>query len=354
MGRRGNGARLKYREDRNAYYIYYTDAQGCTRQRSTGTNDLKEAELVKAKFDIKQGSVAPNSNGLITDVLTSYALSVEDNAEIAAPERIGYALTPLIEFCGHRSVDDINTAFCKDYAAWRQRPRKVPAGKGGTSSRTVQISDGTVRRELTTLRAAVNAGCPGHGATFWLPRIPDPRPRWLRRHEAAALLRAARRLSIAREHLSLFIVIGLWTGRRKEAILSLKWSQVDLDTGMVDFRPPGSEISTKRRGVVRIPNRLLGHLRRARKHNKGEFVVSWNNDRMGDIKRSFTSAVEAAGLGDDVTPHILRHTTATWLMQKGVTPFSAAGYLSMSVETLLKVYAKFSPDYQADVLEALS
>lgn len=136
--------------------------------------------------------------------------------------------------------------------------------------------------------------------------------------------------------------------------MSLKWSQIDLVTGVVDFRPPGAEISTKRRGIIRAPKRLLGHLRRARKHSKSEYVVSWNSDRMGDIKRSFTSAVEAAGLSDDVTPHILRHTTATWLMQKGVKPFSAAGYLSMSVETLLKVYAKFSPDYQDDVLEALS
>jgi hypothetical protein len=160
MGRRGNGARLKFREDRNTYYIYYTDAEGLTRQQSAGTNDLKEAELALAKFNIKQGSVAANRNGLITDVLTSYALSIEGNTEVAAPERIGHALTPLIEFCGHQCVNEINTAFCRRYAEWRQRPRKVPAGKGGTSSRIVRISDGTVRRELTTLRAAVNAGSP--------------------------------------------------------------------------------------------------------------------------------------------------------------------------------------------------
>ncbi len=354
MGRRGNGARLNFREGRNTYYIHYTDKSGKTRQQSTGTDDLEAAELALAKFNIQQGAVAPKGDGLITDVLTSYALSVEDNDEVASPERIGFALIPLIEFCGHHHVSDINPAFCKRYAQWRQRPRKVPAGKGGTSTRIVRISDGTVRRELTTLRAAVNAGSRGSEATFWLPRIPDPRPRWLRRHEAAGLLRAARRLSKARNHLSLFIVIGLWTGRRKEAILSLKWSQIDFESGMVDFRAPGTEESTKRRGIVRVPNRLLGHLRRARKCTSSEYVIDWHGDRMGDIKRSFALAVEAAGLGGDVTPHTLRHTTATWLMQKGTTPFSAAGYLSMSVETLLKVYAKFSPDFQSDVLEALS
>ena len=35
------------------------------------------------------------------------------------------------------------------------------------------------------------------------------------------------------------------------------------------------------------------------------------------MKRAFRSVADAAGL-PDVTPHTLRHTAATWLMQAGV------------------------------------
>jgi hypothetical protein len=36
-------------------------------------------------------------------------------------------------------------------------------------------------------------------------------------------------------HLPLFILVGLYGGARKEAILSLRWLQVDLDAGRIDF-----------------------------------------------------------------------------------------------------------------------
>ena len=37
---------------------------------------------------------------------------------------------------------------------------------------------------------------------------------------------------------------------------------------------------------------------------------------------------------------------ATWLMQKGINPWEAAGHLGMSVEILQKIYAKHSPDFK--------
>ena len=63
----------------------------------------------------------------------------------------------------------------------------------------------------------------------------------------------------------LFILLGLYTGRRKEAILSLRWPQVDLEAGRIDFEIAGRRRTNKKRGVVPIPSRLLPHLRRARK-----------------------------------------------------------------------------------------
>ncbi len=55
--------------------------------------------------------------------------------------------------------------------------------------------------------------------------------------------------------------------------------------------------------------------------------------------------IEAAGL-DGVTRHTLRHTRATWMAQKGVPLFEAAGFLGMSVKTLERVYAHHDPKHQ--------
>ncbi len=71
------------------------------------------------------------------------------------------------------------------------------------------------------------------------------------------------------------------------------------------------------------------------------------------MRKGFEAAVRAAGLGADVTPHILRHTCATWLMQNGANLWDAAGFLGMTVQQLEEGYGHHHPDYQEDAVAAL-
>jgi integrase len=154
-----------------------------------------------------------------------------------------------------------------------------------------------------------------------LPSPPVSRKAWLTRERAARLIRAARTPS-ARLYMPLFVLLGIYTGRRKEAILSLRWHQVDLAAGLIDFESPGRKQTNKRRGAVRILPRLLPHLRRARKRGTDlGYVLHRSGERILDIKKGFSAACTRAGL-EGVTPHTLRHTAATWLMQRG-TPMQA-------------------------------
>jgi integrase len=154
-------------------------------------------------------------------------------------------------------------------------------------------------------------------------------------------------------HLPLFILLGLYTGQRKEAILSLRWTQVDLNAGLINFNVPGARRSNKRRARLPIPSTLLLRLRRARKRGSDlGFVVHENGQRLQDIKRGFASACRRAGLVD-VTPHTLRHTCATWLMQRGVPIWDAAGFLGMSRETIERVYGHHHPDFLQSAAQAL-
>jgi integrase len=66
----------------------------------------------------------------------------------------------------------------------------------------------------------------------------------------------------ARGHLPLFMLLAVYTGRRKEAILGLRWANVDLVNRIIDFRRKGQpEKKNKKRGVCSIYDGLLGHLR---------------------------------------------------------------------------------------------
>jgi len=52
--------------------------------------------------------------------------------------------------------------------------------------------------------------------------------------------------------------------------------------------------------------------------------------------------------------HILRHSCATMLMQAGIDPFEAAGYLGMSEQTLREVYGHHHPDYLRSAAAAIA
>jgi integrase len=87
---------------------------------------------------------------------------------------------------------------------------------------------------------------------------------------------------------------------------------------------------------------------------------------VGSIRKSFALAVRRAGLSGgshgnratnrvgNVTPHTLRHTAATWGIQRGVSIWEMAGFLGMSPQILSTVYGHHSPDFQENAAEALS
>jgi len=339
MPRRNQGPRLRWLKKRNCFYITWTE-QGRSRERSTGTADREQAEIVFAEWlqlRGRRGGPSDPAAVLVTDVINYYLQN--RGRKVAAPERIAYAALELTDFFEGNTLADVTSLTCGRYAEKRG------------------CSMGTVRRELGVLRAAINfahrSGVTTRPVFVELPERPAPRDRWLTRQEAACLLRAARTPQ-ARLYMPLFILLGLYTGRRKQAILSLRWPQVDLDAERIDFEIAGRRRNNKKRGVIPIPPRLLPHLRRARKRGTDlGYVLHINGQRIWDIKKGFAAACGRAGL-EGVLPHTLRHTAATWIARDGTTTLEdAADYLSMSEETLRSVYRHHHPDFLRGAAESI-
>lgn len=248
------------------------------------------------------------------------------------------ALTP---FWGRRMVSEIKGATCREFV----RTRKPSMA----------------RRQLETLRAAVNYFHREYGLdpvpAFTLPPKEAPRDRWLTRQESAQLLWSARRTP----HVARFILIALYTGTRSGAVLGLSWMPqttggwVDLDKGVLYRKGSAQRETKKRQPPSRLPDRLAAHMRRWKAADKGlRWVIHWNGSSVQSVKKAFKSVRRAAGLDDSVVPHTLRHTCATWLMQAGVEPWQAAGYLGMTVDMLERTYGHHSPGFQREAAESVS
>jgi integrase len=356
MPRPAKGARLHLRTRQGRAPVWVILDEGGT-ELSTGTGDRSGAERVFADYLARKGRPggAVSPDGLtVGQVLAIYG---QDHAPgVAAPERIGYAIDALAGFWGDRTVSEIKGATCRQYVA----------GRG--------VSDGTTRRELGVLQAALNY-CAKEGfltspPLVWKPDPPPARDRYLTRTEAAWLLRGARSLKVSGRHLIKFILVGIYTGTRKEAILGLRLDQpttvggwIDTDRGVIYRQPYGKRQTKKRQPPARLPRQILAHARRWKRAGATWAVQDYRGRRVGDIQTAWATCIKRAeALAKDkevildlsaVTPHTLRHTTATWLMQNGASLWEAAGFLGMSPETLERTYGHHHPDYQSSAVAGL-
>jgi integrase len=363
MPRKKKGARIWLRPERRdgesyrraSWIILDGDkhiATGCAENEAAAA-ESKLAEYIAAKYqpirkerDIERIALA--------DVLSIYD---EDQLSRGGNRaQFDSRLERLNEFWGDKRLSEVTGETCRAYVRARG-------------------STGGARRDLEDLRAAINhhakEGFHRGTVRVVLPPRSAPRTRWLSRDEAAALLRACwrsrevqtvhrgrqRGQKIETEkrplrHLARFILIGLYTGTRASAIAAASSNKgvgrsfVDLENGVFYRLPEGQAPTKERQPPVPIPPRLLAHLRRwVKKGIVTDHFVEWSGSAVKSVKTAFKSAVRLANLPGTVTPHTLRHTAATWLMQAGVDKWEAAGFLGMGVEMLDRVYGHHHPDH---------
>lgn len=328
-----------------------------TRQRSTGlsvsaSDEQKEKALSaylaeKHTAAVSVGSRDP-SQIIVDDVLAKYLRDKDP------PYETGLRIKALRAFWGGKLLSQVTGDTCRDYAKTRTR--------------------GAARRELEDLRAAINhhrrEGLHDKIVSVVLPPKGRNRERYMTRKEAAHLIwttwryreqqnfRATERAT--RKHTARFMIVARYMGSRAGVICEASieprrpkdraW--VDLVNGVFHGRPEARTETRKRRQLVRIPHPLLAHLRRWQANGQ-RYVVEWNGEPIQRVTKAHAAAVEAAGLGPDVTPHTWRHTVATWLMQAGAEAWDAADFLGMTYETLVRVYGHHRPGHSADVLRTL-
>jgi integrase len=309
----------------------------------------------------------------VADVLNIYLI---DKAPRHSDPSITKArILTLAEWWGDKTLAEVNGTTCREYVAHRMaQPRK--ASKPDVTGKPARmVTAAGARRELEDLRSAINhhrtEGLCSEVVGVALPDKSEPKEDWLTRSEAARLIWAAWRYREVQNfrsthrctlrHVARFMLVGFYTGTRHAAICSAAFNpaigrgHIDLDSGVFYRRRQGARQTKKRQPPVRLPSRLLAHLRRWKRLGIARHaVVEWNGKPVASVRKSFAAAVKAAGIDRHITPHICRHTAATWAMQRGSDIWDAAGYLGMSPEVLERVYGHHHPDFQADVAERMS
>lgn len=256
-------------------------------------------------------------------------------------ERTKFAIMALNKHFTGVAIRDVDVPACHDYLDTRG------------------VSDATVRRELGVLQAAANHAVKWRRLsmadlpTIELPADSEAKATWLFKDELAHLLDTAETHDL---RVYRFVQIAYHTASRRAAIERLEWSQVDEKSRRVNLAKPGEQKTKKRRPVVAISDNMAAELASMRKTAENEWVL----ESPTPIYQAFRAIADKAGLlnlpqrelreSAVLTPHALRHSRATHLLQDGKAPYGVAALLGDTLHTVLRVYAHACPDYLREIV----
>jgi integrase len=182
------------------------------------------------------------------------------------------------------------------------------------------------------------------------PREPRGRVRFLTDEERPRLLQACK--DSKNKYLYTCVVIALSTGVRKQELMQLKWSDLELDKGYLILH----ETKNGNRRRVPITGHAMDSLKqhaKIRRINTDLVFPGKDPSKPIDIRTAFENALENAGISD-FRWHDLRHSTASYLAMNGASLAEIAEVLGHKTLAMVKRYAHLTDDHVSSVVTSMN
>lgn len=307
-------------------------------RQSTGLSvgNKAEAELIRANMELallKGGSLGAKS---FKSVCESYE---KRRGGISKTQKGN--IDRLLRYWGATHVDDINQFLVDRYVGDVHRDNK----------------DGTVRRELNTMKAILNYGAERglcKEARFGLPPDSEGRTRYLsgdERSEVLVCLGGIEELGDKVSPIKRELIFLLYCGARLSEMRTLLWGAVD-DDSVVLVSIKGNKRKKKTRRVplhYRVVNTL------GERGKPTELVFTKDGGSMWDktaFYHEFRKVMACAGVSD-FTPHDCRHTFASHLVMGGADLRTVAELLGHSTMSMVMRYSHLSKGHLEDAIHKL-
>lgn len=211
-----------------------------------------------------------------------------------------------------KKLTEINRDVLDDLAEKRRKKITIDE-KGNEEIKT--ISNKTINSMLEVIRKILRKA---EREWEWIDRAPyvkmlslnNKRVRWITAEESEKLI------AELPAHLKSIVSFALRTGLRKENILELKWSEVDLVRKHAMVHPDESKTSA----AIPIPlNNDAIKIIRSQIGKHPIFVFTYHGMPIDECNtRAWRKSLERAGI-KNFTFHDLRHTWASWHVQNGTS-----------------------------------
>lgn len=318
------------------YYIGFKGTTGKISWKSTGCRFKSEAlkELTKFKQGFssqpKEKSLSQFSQEFLTYASSAYARGTCDIFAIG--------LKHLMATSGDCGLSQLTMQHIDKYK----------------TKRLQEVKPNSVNAEVRGLRAILNIALrwklvtENPFANVQLVDVPEMQPSYFSKEDFQRLL------SVIKEGwLRDLVLFSVSTGMRRGEVLNLQWNSIDMERRQAIIQSTAT-FKTKKGKRRTIPINetacLILHSRFAKSTCPYVFFL---ND--GKVKESYVSHkikdyIREAGLSEELHWHSLRHTTATWLVQDGVSLYQVQKLLGHSSPQTTEIYSHLATsDLQATV-----
>ncbi len=325
------------------YYLYYIDANRKRKNISTKSKTKSEANKFLSKFSLElkdrleRKTIPINFKKMIFEFL-KYSESVHSyNHTITLKS----AFKEMANYYGDFQIEEMNKEKVLEYIQYR----------------SIKLSPHTVKRDIESLSSLFNWAidhnfmlkniCSG----IKRPKLPEKLPVFFTKWEFEELLNK----TIDNDLKDIFI-FALNTGLRQMELLKLEWNQINLENKMLILDNRNHLTKSKKIRSLPLNQSAIKILeKRSQTLNKSTVVFTYHNQPINQqfISHKTKKLVRLSKINPMLNFHSLRHTFASWLVQKGVSIYEVSKLLGHADIKTTQIYAHLRSDDLRNAVDKL-
>lgn len=340
-----------YKRANGVYYCKFRQ-HGKWHYRSLRTRNRRQAEKELAEIETRlrsQPAPTPQKNITFAKLRTLYMEWAAGHRRPQTIDSRGRALERFPVLAGVATVGAVQPSHVETFK--RKYLEGAEPLNRAVGPRTVNEALGALR--AVVYRAQRQKWYTGPNPFAHVEMLPEPkrRPAWLTKEQIEAVLDAA---ELHSRNAHLFFAQCLYAGMRKDEAINARWEWYDLDKGLIHIAEGhGWKPKTGNR-TLPLHSRLHEILTLYGPPQSGQGYLVAPEKGVGtyryrfDIRKTF-AAVAAAAKVEGMTPHVLRHTFASWLAMAGVSLWKISQFLGHTTMSTTQIYAHLRPEGDEDI-----
>jgi site-specific recombinase XerD len=325
------------------YYIFYENYNGKRTCKSTKTKIKKEAYKFLSGFSSNDENIkkSTTSNFTLKEFSWKFLKYSETNHTWKTTLTCKTTFNSVIDFLGNKKLIEISNIDMHDFIQHRIATVSLHAG----------------RKDLINIKASFNWALSmdlvSSNPTQNLKRIrvPERQPLFFSRKEYNVLIDA-----VDNPQIKAITEIAVNTGMRQMEILSLRWSQVNLVGGYVTLNNQNHITKGKRIRTIPLNSNCVKVFGELLKNKETELVFHFSGEQIKQdyLVKNFKRYIKKVNINPQLNFHSLRHTFASWLVQRGVSIYQVSKLLGHADIKTTEIYAHLRAEDLRESVEMLN